>query len=570
MSNLVFPYYLQGKKLALSRVPIGGSTGITRAVSGVASAIAKQPWPRNRYKLSWEFLDDQKTRSNMIANSGDATQWTKTTGGVGTTPIVVANAAQAPDGTWTADQVLLSAALGSTGADFSDLITACATPMVVGGTYTYSLYLRTLDGSTMSLNVTGPANTAVTFTITPAWQRITITATATITGPALGPYVNGLGPKTANLAVWGAQSEPGIYASSYIPTGSSALNVSDFKVLDGIVRAMRGSYDTFLFLDPAFNTVQGQSFGTGNASSTAFQLQAQASTDGATLGPNGFPDIVQTTVGAPSVYVTRYGLPELASPTSRTNQAVQSQALATTWTQSGCTSTNNASIAPDGTTTATQILETTANSLHGVGETASCSSSSIDVTLSAFVRPNLTRTWTCLSMNEATGGTSAYAFFNLTGSGAIGTLFAGTNWSNVRATITPANNGFYRVTITATKLNAATSLGYFILSAPSDNVQTFVGVVTNGITGWGAQFEIGSLPTMYLPTTTVGATATDYSVSSTGLVTFTTAPPTAAALTWTGSFYFRARFTTDDPGDFSEILNRMWELKQLEFESEYV
>jgi len=55
-----------------------------------------------------------------------------------------------------------------------------------------------------------------------------------------------------------------------------------------------------------------------------------------------------------------------------------------------------------------------------------------------------------------------------------------------------------------------------------------------------------------------------YSVSATGLVTFTSAPAAAAALTWTGSYYFRCRFAQDTL-DFSQVWKRLWETRQVEF-----
>lgn len=60
-------------------------------------------------------------------------------------------------------------------------------------------------------------------------------------------------------------------------------------------------------------------------------------------------------------------------------------------------------------------------------------------------------------------------------------------------------------------------------------------------------------------TKTVG---TDYSISATGLVTFTAAP--TGALTWTGSYYYRVRFLQDE-AEFNQFLKKLWDLKKLEF-----
>lgn len=56
----------------------------------------------------------------------------------------------------------------------------------------------------------------------------------------------------------------------------------------------------------------------------------------------------------------------------------------------------------------------------------------------------------------------------------------------------------------------------------------------------------------------------NYTIGSTGLVTFTSAPANGAALTWTGSFYFRVRFL-QDVAEFEEFMKNLWQLKKLEF-----
>ena len=60
----------------------------------------------------------------------------------------------------------------------------------------------------------------------------------------------------------------------------------------------------------------------------------------------------------------------------------------------------------------------------------------------------------------------------------------------------------------------------------------------------------------------------NYSVDpATGLVTFTGAPgPPGAPIEADFSYYFRCRFTTDTL-DFEQFMDRLWELKKVEFES---
>lgn len=56
----------------------------------------------------------------------------------------------------------------------------------------------------------------------------------------------------------------------------------------------------------------------------------------------------------------------------------------------------------------------------------------------------------------------------------------------------------------------------------------------------------------------------DYSIDANGLVTFAAAPAAGAALTWSGSYYYRVRFLID-AAEFSEFLQDLHELKKLSF-----
>ncbi|MPS27560.1 MAG: hypothetical protein E2576_11005 [Alcaligenaceae bacterium] len=63
-----------------------------------------------------------------------------------------------------------------------------------------------------------------------------------------------------------------------------------------------------------------------------------------------------------------------------------------------------------------------------------------------------------------------------------------------------------------------------------------------------------------------GVSTVAVAVGDNATVTFTSAPPDGARLSWTGSYFFRCGFTSDtlEPAQF---LRRHWELSRLEFES---
>ena len=74
--------------------------------------------------------------------------------------------------------------------------------------------------------------------------------------------------------------------------------------------------------------------------------------------------------------------------------------------------------------------------------------------------------------------------------------------------------------------------------------------------------NVNGTPTIYVN----GVTASGYTVGSTGIVTFTTAPASGAVLTWSGNFYFRCRFM-QDTSDFEQFAKNFWLLKKLQFQS---
>lgn len=57
---------------------------------------------------------------------------------------------------------------------------------------------------------------------------------------------------------------------------------------------------------------------------------------------------------------------------------------------------------------------------------------------------------------------------------------------------------------------------------------------------------------------------TDYTVSATGLITFTTAPTTGVVVTWTGSYYYRVRFM-EDSYEFKQLMFGLHECKDIGF-----
>lgn len=91
-----------------------------------------------------------------------------------------------------------------------------------------------------------------------------------------------------------------------------SLVTSELKTLWGLVGAMRGMYDTFLYTDPLYNTVVDEPFGTGDGTTTAFQIVATFQNSG---GP-GVAELIQNFNGA--VVVKKAGVTQTGGGTNYT------------------------------------------------------------------------------------------------------------------------------------------------------------------------------------------------------------------------------------------------------------
>ena len=96
-------------------------------------------------------------------------------------------------------------------------------------------------------------------------------------------------------------------------------------------------------------------------------------------------------------------------------------------------------------------------------------------------------------------------------------------------------------TTTQFQLTRAFGAGGFTYAAPVQNVNTLTNIKKAGVTQ---------------------TLTTHYTISATGLVTFVTAPAAAAALTWSGTFYYRCRFK-DDIMDLQNFMYQLWDLGQV-------
>ena len=177
------------------------------------------------------------------------------------------------------------------------------------------------------------------------------------------------------------------------------------------------------------------------------------------------------------------------------NLLLQSQTLATSpWATVNVTSTNNASTAPDSTSTATSLVPAaTTGSNHYISQVFTTVLGT-NYTFSFYFKAN---GYTGVSLAADNGG---YANFDL--SGVASTTF-GAYWSNT--SITSVGSGWYRCVATYSSASFVVGRVYVIVSATYPGAAapaSYTGNGTSGVYAWGAQVELGSVANTYVPTTT--------------------------------------------------------------------
>jgi len=158
----------------------------------IQPSAASRPVLRNRYNLL--------TFSEQFDNAA----WQKVGLGTGSAPVVTANAATAPDGTTTADQIVFNRGAGNAVGDQSYIV---QTPTLISATYTQYIWLKAATGGDvgkqLALRNAGGSGYGVV-TLTADWVRYTRTET----GSSGNWEVNNRGTITADNTVtafvWGA------------------------------------------------------------------------------------------------------------------------------------------------------------------------------------------------------------------------------------------------------------------------------------------------------------------------------------------------------------------------------
>ena len=168
------------------------------------------------------------------------------------------------------------------------------------------------------------------------------------------------------------------------------------------------------------------------------------------------------------------------------------------WGKTNTTISADAVAAPDGTTTADALVETSAAStVHNTARVVTYLNATTYVH-AVYVKKD-TRTWAYIYIDPGKIGGSGYAYFNLA-TGATGTVGAG-----ITAYMTLEASGFYRCVAIATTTSAGGG-NFAIGLATGDGGGSYTGDGVSKLYIWGATVVASSALSSYIKTTTASAT----------------------------------------------------------------
>jgi len=189
--------------------------------------------------------------------------------------------------------------------------------------------------------------------------------------------------------------------------------------------------------------------------------------------------------------------PSLLLEPQRSNLVTHSEYFGdSSWTNFSSSITTNALISPEGVQNAVKLVENTANATHQIRHQAVTIGNTNYASTSVFVKAG-ERSVAVINLSNVTLSGNVWKF-DLTAETATLVSF-GTGWDNVGANITSVGNDWYRCVIFGQLTSTATQV-YTQIRLNNGTTNTYLGDGTSGLYLYGAQVEVGSYPTSYIPT----------------------------------------------------------------------
>lgn len=332
--------------------------------------------------------------------------------------------------------------------------------------------------------------------------------------------------------------------------------------LEGFFNQVGGDFDSFLFEDPDDRSVAGEQFGIGDGVRTAWQL---------TRARGGFIEPVYDLNGTPEIYldgVRKYAVRRNYFRNSDDLRDPSEKGSASNWEQVSSADT--------------QVTRTPVTDWNGVNRTVNfVNSTAVGQVARSVSQVNNSfpdNTPATLSCYAKSGACQYLALAIVTKDNLVPTIRFNLADGTYVVESAPAGitmtagaealaNGWFRlwVKFSSSRSGVTNFRGGFYLRNANGTVFT-AGGAGQGCYVMDAQLEDAADVTAYILNTsaTVVAEASDYAVSNSGVVTLAAAPGLAALLTWSGSYYWRCRFTMPQL-ELQKFLSTFWEAGKVEF-----
>jgi hypothetical protein len=245
----------------------------------------------------------------------------------------------------------------------------------------------------------------------------------------------------------------------------------------------------------------------GTTTALDFQVWGAQAVQG-TSAKEYFPTTDRLNV--PRIDYTNGSCPSILVEPQRTNSALYSEQFDNGyWSKFNTTITANAIVAPNGTTTADKFVENTATNFHSMDSTFTSGTGIYSASVYAKIGE---RRYLRLNITEITPAKDHTALFDLQ----TGTLLS--SGTGVTANITSVGNGWYRISVTSPALvGGQVRMALLMQTTTSSTPQSYTGDGTSGLYIWGAQLELGSYPTSYIPTVASAVTRNADVISKIGI-----------------------------------------------------
>jgi hypothetical protein len=236
-----------------------------------------------------------------------------------------------------------------------------------------------------------------------------------------------------------------------------------------------------------------------------------------------------TLFAANTLRITDLGLLVEDARTNICNHSQDFQTVAFAWTFSGSlTVTNNVTTAPDGTMTAASFIHDGTNAASISSE--NCGTTCTNFTHSVYLKAgSYNFGWLCavdLADNRYT------ILVNLSTGAVVGTQSYNTP-TLLATNVEVLANGWYRLSVTLSGSIGYIQIGPCNTATPASwyfATPVNVAGAAGGIYAWGAQVEIGTFASSYIPTTTAGATRAADAILCAGALSSTLSDAAMSAL----------------------------------------